>query len=171
MTPGNMMSALRCGHVVTGTMHDPRLHVWDVNTGQCTQTEVHGYQACDLDLQNVDVGCMVTCVFALFDGRVVSGSQGPFNTADHLLHVWVWDMGTMKRTLTLRGHTDVVKGLSELPDGRVVSWSLDGTIRVWDLDTETCALILECRGIRAMAVLPDGRIIYGNGEKCLCVWS
>ena len=168
MSCGNMMSALRYGRVVTGTHHDPRLYVWDVNTRQCTQTEVHGYEACDMDSDTGHVGCMVTCVFTLFDGRVVSGSKGAFST-DHLLHVW--DMGTKKRILTLRGHTDVVKGLSELPDGRVVSWSLDGTIRVWDLDTELCALILESPGIRTMAVLPDGRILSGDGGKTLRVWS
>ena len=170
MTCGNMMSALRYGRVVTGTQDDPRLYVWDVNTGQCTPTEVHGYEACDMDSDTGHtghVGCMVTCVFALFDGRVVSGSKGAFST-DHLLHVW--DMATMKRTLTLRGHTGTVKGLSELPDGRVVSWSLDGTIRVWDLNTETCALILRSPGIRTMAILPDGRILSGD-RKTLRVWS
>ena len=169
MMPGNM-SALRYGRVVTGTEHDPRLHVWDLNTGQCTQTEANGNQACDLDSATGHVGCMVTCVFALFDGRVVSGSHGVPNRVgtDHWLNVW--DMATMKRTLTLRGHTETVKGLSELPDGRVVSWSLDETIRVWDLNTETCALILRSPGIRTMAILPDGRILSGD-RKTLRVWS
>ena len=167
--PGNM-GALRYGRVVTGTEHDPRLHVWDLNTGQCTQTEANGNQACDPDSDTGHVGCMVTCVFALFDGRVVSGSHGVPNRVgtDHWLNVW--DMATMKRTLTLRGHTETVKGLSELPDGRVVSWSLDETIRVWDLNTETCALILRSPGIRTMAILPDGRILSGD-RKTLRVWS
>ena len=163
---GNMMSALRYGRVVTGTAHDPRLHVWDVNTGQCTQTEVQGYQACDLDSDTGHVDCFVTCVFALFDGRVVSGGKSAGNM-DHSVHVW--DMTTMKRTITLRGHLDVVKGFSELPDGRVVSWSLDGTMRVWDLNTETCVLMLGSPNIRTMAILPDGRILSGN-KKTLRVW-
>lgn len=36
---------------------------------------------------------------------------------------------------TLSGHTDAVTGALLLADGRVLSWSIDGTMRVWDLST------------------------------------
>ena len=157
------MSVLRDGRVVTGTRHEPRLNVWNVNTGQCTQTEIHGHKACDYDSPKGHECCSVTCVLAMTDGgRVVSGSR-----PDNLLHVW--DMTTMNRTITLRGHTQSIKGLSELPDGRVVSWSLDSTMRVWDLTTGTCVLSMHSPNISSMAVLPDGRILSGS-VKALRVW-
>jgi WD40 repeat protein/energy-coupling factor transporter ATP-binding protein EcfA2 len=48
---------------------------------------------------------------------------------------------------TLNGHTDVVYGVDFSPDGRqVVSASEDGTVRVWDLATETFTKLPEQKG-------------------------
>jgi len=32
------------------------------------------------------------------------------------------------------GHTDQVEGVKSLPDGRILSWSHDKTLRLWDSD-------------------------------------
>ena len=43
-------------------------------------------------------------------------------------YVWTLDG---KLQSTLEGHTETVRALARLPDGRVASGSLDGTVRVW----------------------------------------
>jgi WD40 repeat protein len=56
------------------------------------------------------------------------------------------DATTGKRLLTLEGHTRGLAGLAFTPRGkRVVTASLDGTVRVWDTATGEAAIIL-CHG-------------------------
>lgn len=47
----------------------------------------------------------------------------------------LWDGGCSPRTTTLatlEGHISWVEGALALPDGRLLSWSTDGTFRLWD---------------------------------------
>jgi WD40 repeat protein len=46
----------------------------------------------------------------------------------------VWDAATGMSLLTLRGHTDRVRGVAFSPDGkRLGTASMDRSVRVWDL--------------------------------------
>ena len=80
------------------------------------------------------------------------------------------------KTFTPGGHTGWVYAVTVTPDGkRIVSGSVDCTIRIWDL--ETCeAMGKPIRGhqdvVRTVAVTPDGkRIISGSGDSIICVWD
>ena len=96
-------------------------------------------------------GAQDLCVAALPDGRVVSGS------GDRTL--MVWDVSTGACLQTLRGHRRTVRGrrpvkphvdrsstprgaqvecVTALPNDRVVSGSLDNSLRVWDASTSEC---------------------------------
>jgi len=39
---------------------------------------------------------------------------------------------------TLEGHTKYVSGATVLPDGRVLSWSRDANLRIWDAQSGAC---------------------------------
>ena len=68
----------------------------------------------------------VSCLQALPDGRIVSGS------GDYTLRIWSRNKDGQWESEQLRGHTSSVRCLQALPDGRIVSGSGDNTLRIWD---------------------------------------
>ena len=75
--------------------------------------------------------------------------------------------------IVLSGHMDQVCAVKELPDGRIVSASLDQTLKVWNRSTGNCMLTLcgHTSGITCITVLPDGRIVSGSLDNSLKIWS
>lgn len=65
--------------------------------------------------------------------------------------------------------------LHALPDGRVVSGDLRGTIRIWtrsrDGEWQSEALVGHSRNITCLQVLPDGRIVSASEDKTLRIWD
>jgi WD40 repeat protein len=76
---------------------------------------------------------------------------------------------------TLAGHTDQVHGVGITPDGRLgLSVSADGTLRVWDLDTQAERFILPVGHgpVRSLAVTPDGgQVVSGSEDGSIDVWD
>jgi TIR domain-containing protein/WD40 domain-containing protein len=77
--------------------------------------------------------------------------------------------------VTLEGHTRGVTGCAVTPDGRrVVSASVDGTLKVWDLASGRAEATLEghARGVTGCAVTPDGRwVVSASWDQTLKVWD
>ena len=85
--------------------------VWDVAAGK----ELHVFK--------VPQG-VVTCVAFLGDGaRLASGGT------DKSIRLWNLQDGSAAGELT--GHADRVTCLAALPDGRLLSGSGDGTVKIW----------------------------------------
>jgi WD40 repeat protein len=138
---------------------DSRVRVWDThNPGRAPVT----------------VGWHTNTVTALAfspDGhRLASASY------DQTLKLWDWSTAVRRaaagksvdeppklRTVTLRGHTNLVTGLAWSPDGkRLASASDDGTVKMWSpLSGREAGLLLGMDGLRkfipALTVSPDGR--------------
>lgn len=76
---------------------------------------------------------------------------------------------------TLVGHTQHVRSVCVSPDGsRIISGSLDSTVRVWDAVSGACVSTLEGRtsSVSSLCVSPDGsRIISGSGDGIMRVWD
>jgi len=77
---------------------------------------------------------------------------------------------------TLEGHTGWVLTLQVLPDGRIVSGSSDGTIKIWEKGAsgkyevkETLKGHTGC--VNTLQVLPDGRIVSGSNDGTIKVWE
>jgi WD40 repeat protein len=72
----------------------------------------------------------------------------------------------------LRGHEYGVYGALTLPDGRLLSWSGDKTLRLWSAEGAPLTVLRghqsEVKGART---LPDGRLLSWSDDNTLRLWS
>jgi len=77
--------------------------------------------------------------------------------------------------MTLRGHSDEVHGMAVSSDGkRIVSGSVDKTVKVWDAATGAELMTLRGHdgGINSVAFSQDGkRIVSGSEDKTIKIWD
>jgi WD40 repeat protein len=72
----------------------------------------------------------------------------------------------------LEGHTVNLRGALALPDGRILSWSGDHTLRLWDLDGKPLAILAgHTAGVRGALALPDGRLLSWSDDTTLRLWD
>jgi WD40 repeat protein len=137
---------------------DNTIRLWNIKTGECTK--VHRGHTGDVDcviqlvngtiasgsidktiriwnreqeIKTIQAGTWVHCLLELEDGTLVSGGDDKMIT--------FWNVRSGEKTKTLTGHTYTVASLVQLKDGRIVSASMDTTIRIWKNDK--CEKVLE----------------------------
>ncbi|MEL6348763.1 MAG: hypothetical protein AAFV53_37005, partial [Myxococcota bacterium] len=73
----------------------------------------------------------------------------------------------------LRGHTRGIKGVRFLGDQRLLSWSSDATLRLWDLSAgdEIATLKGHKKLIKGVELLPGDRILSYASDGELRLWS
>jgi len=108
------------GTVVSATMDDPRVQIWDPDEPVGPIAVYSGHER------------GVNTVFELADGRMASGGR----KAE--LHIWDPANPAGQPVIYLGHQTDVdveaigVWAIAELPDGRIASTTIDGPIHIWD---------------------------------------
>jgi WD40 repeat protein len=88
----------------------------------------------------------------------------------------IWDLASRKELRRLRGHGGLVTDMAFCAEGqKLVSVSLDGTLRVWDVDTSAVELNLACNGtgVRSLALAPDGNtaLVAGGLDHTMQLWD
>ena len=64
---------------------------------------------------------------------------------DYLVYqIFIWDTSTHKQLMQLKGHKGLITSLATYDD-KIVSSSLDGTIRVWDISTGCQLQVQDCK--------------------------
>jgi WD40 repeat protein len=147
--------------IVSGSGYS--LKIWNVQTGSSKISRKY-------DIQLLGHTQKVTCVSVLHDGlpkRIVSGSD------DNA--IIMWNSQTGKYDDIVVEHVGTINCIGVLPDGRIVSGSGDGTIKVWNQYSwirETSDITLDngSDSIICMSVLADGRII-GVSSNSVTLWS
>jgi WD40 repeat protein len=103
------------------------------------------------------------------DGRKAFAGGQHWN-GDLLVHDLV-DGGTKP----LEGHSDSIQSMALTADGeRLVTASLDGTLRLWDTRERRCLAVLRGheKGVQAVALLPDdSRIVSGSDDGTVRLWD
>ncbi|MHA7840596.1 MAG: hypothetical protein ACX932_01855, partial [Gammaproteobacteria bacterium] len=79
----------------------------------------------------------------------------------------------VKPLATWKGHMGFVTAVTVLPDGSVVSGSMDKTLRHWDPKTGQCLNTWTGHRdiVNAVTVLPDGSVVSGSGDNTLRHWD
>ena len=135
LSDGRLVTCFKVGFVTI-------MNIWNIFSGKC-EVSLNGHTAC------------VTCIVVLPQNieKIVSGSED--NT------IKIFDPVTGKNESTLIGHTMAIRHLGVLNnDGRLVS-SDDETIRVWNINNNTCDKIISVGGfINYFKILPNSQIIY-----------
>jgi WD40 repeat protein len=72
----------------------------------------------------------------------------------------------------LAGHTATVHGAAALPDGRIISWSEDCTLRLWSGSGTLVGVYETPAPVTGATVLPDGKVLTWSGDlSVLWMWS
>jgi WD40 repeat protein len=72
----------------------------------------------------------------------------------------------------LLGHTAQLIGAKVLADGRILSWSQDGTLRLWDSTGNPLSVLQGHTGaVLGAEVLSDGRILSWSDDETLRLWD
>jgi WD40 repeat protein len=71
----------------------------------------------------------------------------------------------------LRGHEGRVSGALFLSDGRILSWSIDRTLRLWRADGTPDGVLRGHEGrVSGALVLPDERVLSWSADGTLRLW-
>ncbi|KAF9371174.1 general transcription repressor, partial [Mortierella sp. AD011] len=94
--------------------------------------------------------------------------------------VKIWEIGSKKIKMILKGHEKDVYSLDFSRDGRIiVSSSGDQTARIWDMENGKCLHVLAVggadltdAGVTSVAISPDGRLVAtGSLDRMVRVWD
>ena len=84
--------------------------------------------------------------------------------------IFVFDL-TAGTSTTFTGHKDWVESADILPDGRLVSASVDKTIKIWNFSDGKCLKTIRSQTTYCMRLLPDNKAITASEEKSIKIWN
>ncbi len=108
------------------------------------------------------------------NGEWLAAAQGAFWDRMTAGGLQLWNAKTGETGPRLRGHAGGVFGVEFLPDGRkLVSVGAEGTVVVWDLETNEAIKIIDAKSsLGSLALSRDGRLIMTGGEEGrVVVWD
>lgn len=73
----------------------------------------------------------------------------------------------------LEGHRDDVRGAQALEQNRLLSWSDDGSLRIWDIHKGLCEVVLDARDGNALRAAGSigGELIWSMSQAGVRLWS
>ncbi|XP_047644174.1 apoptotic protease-activating factor 1 isoform X2 [Phacochoerus africanus] len=100
------------------------------------------------------------------DGKNVISSSD-----DSAIQVWNWQS---EETVSLQAHRETVKDFRLLKNSRLLSWSFDGTVKVWNIITGRIEKDFVCHQdtVLSCAISPDAtKFSSTSADKTAKVWS
>ncbi|NWI16570.1 APAF factor, partial [Crypturellus soui] len=90
---------------------------------------------------------------------------------DSVIQVWRWQLN---ERVFLRGHKEAVRDFRLLENSKLLSWSFDGTVKVWNIMTGKAEKDFTCHRdtVLSCAVSPDGnKFSSASADKTAKIWS
>ena len=110
---------------------DGTIKLWDINFGRCLGNLNYHYRK-GIDIYNITYSPTGEFVASIFGNKII-----------------LWDAKSGKQIRMLEGHLQGIENISFSPDGHwIVSTSLDGTIKVWNVQTGMVMSNLRPRYVR-----------------------
>uniref|UniRef100_A0A672UKV0 Apoptotic protease-activating factor 1 n=1 Tax=Strigops habroptila TaxID=2489341 RepID=A0A672UKV0_STRHB len=104
--------------------------------------------------------------------RFTSDYQTLISSAhDSVIQVWNWQLD---ECVFLRGHKEAIKDFRLLENSKLLSWSFDGTVKVWNITTGNTEKDFACHGgtVLSCAVSPDGsKFSSTSADKTAKIWD
>ena len=131
--------------------YDSTIKIWDSKNFVCLQT-LTGH------LNGVD---SLKC---LHSNRLASGSKGDIK---------IWNLESKECLQTLDGHSSWISDFVYLPNGNLVSCSLDKTFKVWDLTRGECIQTItgHSLGVYCIVLLRNGQLASGSWDNTIKIWN
>ncbi|HEV3238205.1 MAG TPA: WD40 repeat domain-containing protein, partial [Gemmataceae bacterium] len=136
-----------------GNRHCAAIHLWDAASGR--------YRRC-LEISD---GSIAWLAFSP-DSKLLAGASGN--------DFRVWDLAADKELgPDITAHRQPMSQILVAADGRIVTASEDGTIRIWDGETGKQRLKLTHEHwVRSIAVSPDGKkLVSSSLDDTVCLWD
>lgn len=139
------------GDEILTASHDETLRIWNKEEGVCTYAFTEHTKPLE-------------CMSWVGDGEIISGDW-----AGVLLH-WNRNGDVLQR---FEGHEDWVRGFHVLSESRLLSWSDDATIRIWDRSSGDELVLLEGHqeGIRGGFLLEENRWLSWSNDATIRIWD
>jgi WD40 repeat protein len=152
-------------HLLAGS---PVAHVFGVTTSATS------FRQASVQLVRPDAATPVTGPLVLegFPYAITFSSDGLILAVSNWKAIHRWDVATATPLPSLRGHKRAITGVAALPDGRLLSCSVDGTVRTWD--GTKCVDVKEwgLGELTALAVARDGmRAAVGSKSGTILIWD
>ncbi|MBY0544109.1 MAG: WD40 repeat domain-containing protein [Gammaproteobacteria bacterium] len=81
--------------------------------------------------------------------------------------------GARECVQTFKGHSDALWSVKALPNGNIITTSVDKTLKIWDPETGQCLQTLTGHSdtVYDVVVLSNGQLVSCSRDKTLKVWS
>ena len=114
----------------------------------------------------------VHSIIELSDSRIATG--GGYNYSIRIFSLDL-ESKSWKLNIVHKAHNDIIPSLCELQGNRLVSSSVDSTIKIWNLSQDSLTLIktLNGRGGWIYKVIPltNNLLASGSGERIIKIWE
>lgn len=124
--------------------------IWDLTYGNCASTLGEAHSRTEALAQ-------------LPDGRIASGHN-------NIIDIWNLEYSEDLIADVRTAHAGLIRNLAILSDGRVASAATDGAVKLWDLSTFTCHIVIE-HDVDELIELRDGSLAGISSDGTINLWD